>query len=100
MKIKLSHLFPTAVLSVAVDASNTHISAVLQQTGSTCQSQPLSFFSKRPFSAQTKYSTFDRKLLAAFFAVRNWGHLLEGHHFELFTDYMLLTAAINRATQP
>jgi hypothetical protein len=50
---------PSAPISLATDASNTHVGAVLQQkvNGSW---QPLSFFSKKLSPPETRYSTFDR----------------------------------------
>ena len=98
-KMELFHPDPSAELSVAVDASSTHVGAVLQQAGGA-GTQPLSFFSRKLSSAQSKYSAFDRELLAAFSAVRHWRHLLEGRRFKLLTDHKPLPAAIKRASQP
>jgi hypothetical protein len=62
---------PSAPISLTTDASNTHIGAVLQQkvNGSW---QPLSFFSKKLSQTETRYSTFDRELLAAFLAAKHF----------------------------
>ncbi len=66
-----------ANISVATDASDTHIGGVLQQQvrGSW---QPLGFFSRKLNVAETKYSTFDRELLAAAQTIRHFRHNLEG----------------------
>jgi hypothetical protein len=73
----LTHPDPSADLCLAVDASNTHVGAVLQQlSGSTWR--PLAFFSKKLDSTQLKYSAFDRELLAAFLSVRHFRYLLDG----------------------
>ena len=98
--MKLYHPDPAAALSVAVDASSSHVGAVLQQASGPARYRPLAFFSRKLSSAQSVYSTFDRELLAAFSAVRHWRHLLEGRPFQLFTDHKPLTAAIRRAGQP
>jgi hypothetical protein len=54
----LAHPELHAQLSLAVDASNTHIGAVLQQNTGKGE-QPLAFFSRKLDVTQTKYSTFD-----------------------------------------
>ena len=95
----LFHPDPSAPISVAVDASGTHVGAVFQQrTGSAWQ--PLSFFSRKLSEPQQKYSAFDRELLAAFAAVRHWRYLLEGRQFTLYTDHQPLVAALHRASHP
>ncbi|BHF84632.1 hypothetical protein SprV_0902778300 [Sparganum proliferum] len=61
----LTHPAPEAQLSLMVDASTVAVGAVLQQhlAGST---QPFAFFSKKLLSAETRYSTFGRELLAIY----------------------------------
>ena len=39
---------------------------------------PFAFFSKKLSSAESKYSTFNRELLAAYSSIRNFRFLLEG----------------------
>ena len=64
------------VLSLAVDASDTHVGGVLQQQ--TVRGwQPLAFFSKKLTVAEAKYSTFDRELLAAFSSISVFIRILE-----------------------
>jgi hypothetical protein len=68
--VPLAHPAPNAVLSLATDASDTHMGGgVLQQLNGGSW-QPLAFYSKKLSGAGTRYSTFDRELLAAFSAVR------------------------------
>ncbi len=59
----LAHPLPGASLSLAVDASATHVGAGLHQRrqGSVVW-EPLGFFSKKLEPAQTRYSAFDREL--------------------------------------
>jgi RNase H-like domain found in reverse transcriptase len=38
-------------------------------------------------SAQQRYLAFDRKLLAAFLAVKHFRYLLEGRRFILYTNH-------------
>ena len=82
-----------------VDTSDDHVGAVFQQRAGD-SFQPLAFFSRKLSSAQTKYSAFDRELLAAHSAVRHWRHLLEGRRFQLMTDHKPLIAALHRVSQP
>ena len=62
---------PDAPISLSVDASDTHLGAVLQQLldGSWA---PLAFYSKKLSYAEKKYSTFDGKLLAAYSSLRHF----------------------------
>jgi hypothetical protein len=61
----LAHPLPHAHLSIAVDASASHVGACLQQRrpGGAAW-EPLGFFSRKLEPAQVKYSAFDRELLA------------------------------------
>jgi hypothetical protein len=64
----LVHPCPGAVISLATDASDTHIGSVLQQLSGGSW-KPLAFFSRKLPSPESKYSTFNRELLAVFAAV-------------------------------
>ena len=52
--------------------------------------QPLSFFSRRRQHAETKYSTFGRKQLAAYSAIRHFRYMLERAVFTTYTDHKTL----------
>jgi hypothetical protein len=97
--VPLCHPAPQAVLSLAVDASDSHVGGVLQQK---CKKgwQPLAFYSKKLSPAETRYSTFDRELLAAFLTIRHFRFLLEGRQFTLLTDHKPLVASMTRVTPP
>jgi hypothetical protein len=97
--VPLCHPAPQAILSLAVDASDSHVGGVLQQK---CGKgwQPLAFYSKKLSSAEVKYSTFDRELPAAFLTIRHFRFLLEGRQFTLLSDHKPLVAAMNRVTPP
>ena len=56
---------------------------------------PISFLSKKMTPAETRYSTFDRELLAVYLATRHFRHLLEGQHFHVLTDHKPLMYALN-----
>jgi len=94
---ELAHPVEGAELSLAVDASGTHVGAVLQQRvgGST---RPLSFFSRKLDAAQQKYSAFDRELLACYLAIRHFRWLLEGNVFHVWSDHKPLSFALHRVS--
>jgi len=94
----LAHPSPGSTISLAVDASDSHVGAVLQQLTNSGSWSPLAFFSRKLSYAEVKYSTFDRELLAAFSAVRHFRFVLEGRKFRLLTDHMPLTHAMNRVS--
>jgi RNase H-like domain found in reverse transcriptase/Reverse transcriptase (RNA-dependent DNA polymerase)/Integrase zinc binding domain/Integrase core domain len=95
----LAHPDPAAGISLAVDASDTHVGAVLQQ-GRGASKQPLAYYSKKLDAAQRRYSAFDRELLAAYLAVRHFRYSLEGRRFTLYTDHKPLTFALRRVADP
>jgi hypothetical protein len=97
--VPLCHPAPNAVLSLAVDASDSHVGGVLQQKVGNGW-KPLAFYSKKLASAEVKYSTFDRELLAAFSTIRHFRFLLEGRQFQLLTDHKPLVAAMTRVSPP
>jgi hypothetical protein len=47
-----------------------------------------------------RYSTFDRKLLAAHAAIKHFCHFCEGRAFQLWTDQKPLVTAISRVSAP
>ena len=59
----------TAETSINTDASDTAVGAVLQQRLDGVWT-PISFFSRKLHSAETKYSTFDKELLAMYLALK------------------------------
>jgi hypothetical protein len=63
--VPLAYPAPNAVLSLATDASDTHVGGVLQQLAGWSW-QPLAFSSKKLSGAGTRYSTSEREPLAAF----------------------------------
>jgi hypothetical protein len=101
----LTHPYQEADLSLAVDASNTHIGAVLQQwqpgdDGRSDGWRPLSFFSKKLDTAHLKYLAFDRELLAAYISVRHFLYMHDGRKFHILSDHKPLTQALYRVSDP
>ena len=97
--VPLAHPIPGTTLSLATDASDTHVGGVLQQKVGTAW-QPLGFFSHKLSKTEGNYSTFDRELLAAFAGIRHFRSRLEGREFQLWTDHKPLVAALHRVSPP
>ncbi len=76
------------------DASDSAVGAVLQQLIHG-QWQPLAFFSKSLKPAETRYSAFDRELLAVYLAVKHFRHFVESRQFFVLTDHKPLTFAMS-----
>ena len=70
--------------------------AALQQRPHGGDWQPLSFFSRKLTDTETRYSTFDRELLAVVAALRHFWLLLEGRSFHMLTDLKPLVFALHR----
>ena len=95
----LQHPDPSAKLALQVDASGSHVGAVLQQrVADSGEWAPLGFFSKKLSAAQVKWSAFDRELWACFDGIRHFRFILEGRCFTIFTDHKPLTYALSRST--
>ena len=95
--VELAHPDPAAVLSLAVDASDSHVGAVLQQQKGR-EVRPLAFFSVKLDKAQSRYSAFDRELLAVYLGIRHFRWLLEGRQFHVLSDHKPLSFALHRLT--
>jgi cleavage and polyadenylation specificity factor subunit 1 len=96
---RLAHPNPAAQLSLAVDASATHVGASLQQKSpGSAAWEPLGFYSKKLDTTQVKYSAFDRELLAIYLGIRHFRYMLEGRRFVVLTDHKPLTHALARTT--
>ena len=80
------------------DTSDFAVGGVLQQYIDNVW-QPLSFFSKKLTPAETRYSMFDRKLLAVYATIRHFRHNLEGRYFFVNTDHRPLTFVMTSVTE-
>ena len=78
---------------MVTDASDRAIGAVLQQhiKGAWC---PITF-SRELSPAETRYSAFDKELLAIYIAIYHFRHYLKGQPFNVLTDHKPLTLAVN-----
>ena len=61
---------------------------------------PLAFYSKKLSAPESRNSTFDRELFAAYSSLRHFRFMLEGRQFILFTDHKPLTFALFRTSPP
>ena len=95
---ELAHPEKHGELTLAVDASEKHVGAVLQQTVRG-ESRPLAFYSAKLNHAQTKYSAFDRELLGCYMAVKHFRWLVEGRKFTILTDHKPLVYAVQSLSQ-
>jgi hypothetical protein len=96
--VPLQHPSPTAELSLATDASNTHIGGGMQQKSGN-HWRPLGFFSRKLTDTESRYSTFDRELLAAQVAIKHFRHFCEGRQFQLWTALMRISVPISPRQQ-
>lgn len=89
---------PDAPISIATDASDLAVGSVLQQLVND-HWEPLAFFSKKLESAETRYSAFDRELLAIYLSIKHFRYYLEGRGFTIFTDHKPLVNAMQSKTE-
>lgn len=92
----LVHPRSAAQLALKVDASNFAIGGVLEQEEDGDNWKPLAFYSTKLNTAQQKYSTYDRELLAAYLNIKHFKHLLQGRVFTLWTDHKPLIFAFKQ----
>ena len=97
--VSLTHLSPSAEVSLVTDASNTHVGAALQQKESGGW-RPLAFFSAKLSATQQRYSAFDRTLLGVFLALCHFRFELEGRKFHILTDNLPLVSALSCVSPP
>ena len=96
---RLVHPVLSALISLAVDSSESNVGAVLQQRISSSWAL-LAFFSKKISAPETRYSTFYHELLAAYSAIHLFWFLLEGRQFNLFIDHKPLAHALFKVSPP
>ncbi|XP_069985550.1 uncharacterized protein [Penaeus vannamei] len=94
----LNHPLPEAPLSIAVDASDTAIGAVLQQRQGK-QWEPLAFFSQTLLPRRSRYIAFRKELLAVYSVVRHFQPYMESQEFHILTDHKPLTFALHSRTR-
>ena len=95
--VMLFHPSHTAPTSITVDASDIAVGGALEQYLEG-EWKPLAFFSRKLDKAQTRYSAFDRELLAMYLSVRCFRYFVEGRAFTLFTDHKPLIFAFSNSS--
>ena len=75
----LFHPKPNAPISIMTDASDMAV---------------IAYFSKKLKPAETRYSAFDKELLAVYLAIKHFRHFVEGRTFHILTDHKPLTFAL------
>ena len=84
-----------ATTNLTVDTSWTAVGEALQQVVND-EIHPIAFFSQTLTPAETKYSTFDRELLAMYLSVKHFRYFLEGRSFYILSDHKPLCQAFSR----
>lgn len=95
MATLLAHPLHNAEIVLMTDASDVALGAALQQVTKRGL-QPLGFFSVKLSPAESRYSTYDRELLAVYKAIRHFQHMLEGRNFVVYTDHKPLIHAFQQ----
>ena len=94
----LVHPVHNAPINIMVDASDLAVGCMLQQYQCNMW-KPLGFFSKKLRPPETKYSAFDRELLAVYLSVKHFHHFVEGREFHVLTDHKPLTFCLTSKTE-
>ena len=89
----LVHPKPLAPTCIMADASEYAVGAVLQQYIDDGW-HPIAYFSKKLRPAETRYSTFDRELLAVYLSIKHFRYFVEGREFFVLSDHKPLTYAL------
>lgn len=94
-QVTLAFPDPDMEISIMTDASSTAIGGSIHQCLDG-KAQPLAFFSRKLNTAEQKYSTYDRELLAIYATIQRFSYLLDGRKFAIFTDHRPLTYAFTK----
>ena len=93
----LAYPDPYADTELVVDASGSHIGAILQQVKNN-EHAPLAFWSKALTASQRAWSTFDRELYACYASIRYFQYFLDAKDFTLRSDHKPLVHKFHSST--
>lgn len=82
----LNHPIPDSPTCIMTDASDVAVGAVLQQFNNG-NWKPISYFSRTLTLTESRYSTFDREMLAIYLAIKHFRYFIEGRVFHILTDH-------------
>jgi transposase InsO family protein len=86
----LHHADFSKPFSVATDASDVGLGAIMYQEGPGGTPLYVGLMSRSLSKAERNYSATKRELLGIVFALKVFGHTLGVNHFDLYTDHMAL----------
>ena len=98
----LTHFDSSLDLTVACDASNYGLGAVLSHKMPDGSERPIAYASRTLNSAERHYSQLEKEGLSCIFGIKRFHDYLFGRHFELVTDHKPLLGLLkeDRATSP
>ena len=83
----LMHYNPNLPISLAGDASNYGIGAVLSHVDAKGQEHPIAFVSRTLSQCEKNFSQVEKEALSLIFGIRKFHKYVYGRHFALVTDH-------------
>ena len=98
----LVHFDPSLPLTLACDASDYGVGAILAHQMPNGEERPIGYASRSLSKSERNYPQLEKEGLACIFGVKRFHSYLFGHHFHMITDHKPLLALLNehRSTSP